>query len=398
MPVTLEQLIVIALMTPRDDPSSVTCRWGMPFNVIGLSGCGKSERIEAACRAIGLPMQVVFPASKQPEDFGGAPFPTPDGIMMACILPQANRLLDLGHGLLFVDELTTASPRVQGAALGAINDNRIGDQLLPPKVRRGCAMNPPEYAAGGYPLEAALSNRLWHIDYSPPTVDEWTSYMMGTNEPNLEHISNAEQRVVSNWGTFLPQTVGLCTGFLRAFPTHMHEQPKPDTSESGGPWPSHRVWRWVARALSASRCLNMPSDAEPKIVGGLIGESVMSEWVEWVAKADLPDPIDMLTKGWKPDEHRMDITIAAMTAMTMWVVGLKDPKAQSDYAALGWGVVDEILKIGQPDVAVRSASAFTTAGLAHENANPKLAQKAHDTILELGRKGYAKFASMISED
>lgn len=393
--VTLEQIIATCLMTPRHNPLDPICRWGMPLNIIGLSGGGKSERIASACRAVQLPMQVVLPASKQPEDFGGAPFPTPDGIMVACILPQANRLINLGRGVLFIDELTTASPRVQGAALGVVNDNRVGDTMLPPKVRTLTAMNPPEYAAGGYPLEAPLANRMMHLPYDMPTLTEWTDWAMGANNPKLDTATNAEQRVISGWNTHFPQTTGLITGFLGSFPTHLHEQPKPDDPASSGPWPSPRTWNWVIRGLATARCLSMPSDIEPRIVSGLVGDGIVREWVEWVAKADLPSPIDMLTKGWHPDEHRMDITIAAMTSMTMWVCGINDSQAQSDYAASGWEIIDKILKIGQPDVAVRSASAFTTAGLAHESSNPRLAQRAHATILELGRKGFAKFATMI---
>ena len=86
---SLEQLIAVCLMTPRHEPTDPTCIWGLPLNIVGLSGGGKSERVAAACRAIGLPLQTVFPASKQPEDFGGAPFATPDGIVIECILPQA---------------------------------------------------------------------------------------------------------------------------------------------------------------------------------------------------------------------------------------------------------------------------------------------------------------------
>jgi hypothetical protein len=396
--VTLEQIIATCLMTPRHNPFDPICHWGLPLNIVGLSGGGKSERIASACHAVSLPLQVVFPASKQPEDFGGAPFPTPDGIMMACILPQANKLLEAGAGVLLFDELSTASPRVQGAALGVFNDKRIGDQLLPPRVRMLAAMNPPEYAAGGYPIEAPMANRMMHITYDMPTLREWTDWAMGTNDPRLEHVSNAEQRVLNGWNTHFPQTTGLITGFLGAFPDHLHGQPKPDDADAGGPWPSPRTWNWVIRGLATARSLGMPSDIEPRIVAGLVGDSIMSEWVEWVTKADLPSPIDMLTKNWFPDEHRMDITIAAMTSMTMWVCSINDdPQAQSDYAAAGWGIIDKILEIGQPDVAVRSASAFTTQGLAHESNNPRLAQKAHETILELGRKGYAKFAAMMPD-
>lgn len=393
---TLEQLIVTCLMTPREDPKNPACIWGLPLNIVGLSGGGKSQRVAAACAAIGLPLQIVFPASKQPEDFGGAPFPTPDGIVMECILPQANILINKGHGVLFFDELSTARPAVQASALGVFNDRRVGDHLLPPKVRTLAAMNPPEYAAGGFILEGPLANRMMHKRYDMPTVTEWIDWLTGQSKTHIDEVHEAENKILASWGTHWPKMEGTLAGFMKANPSRLHQQPKPDNAASGGPWPSPRMWNWVGRGIAASRCLGMPKELENEIVEGCVGEGVLPEWIEWVAKADLPDPLDMVTKGWIPDTDRLDITCAALISLISWVTGL--PTSQPNrltYAANSWRLLHDVMEAGIPDLAVQPASALVSSDLAITAKDADLRRASKEVILWLGKENYAQFAGLV---
>lgn len=392
---TLEQVIATCLMTPRHDPRDAACVWGLPLNIVGLSGGGKSERIAQACAAVGLPLFVVFPASKQPEDFGGAPFMSADGIIIECILPQANKLRDLGQGVLAIDELSTARPAVQASALGLVNDRRVGDHLLPPRVRVVTAMNPTEYAAGGFTLEAPLANRMMHVTYDMPTVSEWTDWLTGQPQHHLESVVNAEQKILAGWDEHWSQLRGLMVGFMESNQSQLHQQPKPDDPDASGPWRSPRMWHWAGRGIAASRCLGMPGDIENKLIAGCVGEGVLPEWIEWVSKADLPHPRDMLQKNWMPDTQRLDITMAALTSMSMWVCDMKDLQAQQQYAIPAWGLVDRVFDAGLADVAMKPASALLGKNLGHTSPNPSLKQAAREVILKLGRSGYAKFAGLI---
>jgi hypothetical protein len=388
---TLEEVIVTCLMTPRNDPYDPACVWGVPLNIIGLSGGGKSERVAQACRMVEMPYQVVFPASKQPEDFGGAPFATEDGIVIECILPQANKLMNQGFGVLVIDELSTARPAVQASALGLVNDRRVGDHLLPPKVRVLTAMNPPEYAAGGFVLEAPLANRLMHVTYNMPTVDEWVDWLTGANKQSFQNVQNAEMTVMQNWNNHWSSVRGLLAGFMQSNRGRIHQQPKPDDPKAGGPWPSPRMWNWAGRAIAASRCLSMPRDVENIIIQGCVGDGVLTEWAAWVAKADLPHPHDMLTKGWKPDKQRLDITIAAMTSMASWLCEMKDDKQKLALAPAAWNLVGRVISEKIPDLAVRPASALVEAGLGNQCKDVTVKEAAKPVILELGRGGYSRF-------
>lgn len=392
---TLEDVIITCLMTPRHDPFKPECIWGLPLNIIGLSGCGKSERVVHACRSINLTHQVVFPASKQPEDFGGAPFATEDGIVIECILPQANVLINKGAGVLFIDELSTARPAVQASALGLVNDRRVGDHILPPKVRVLCAMNPAEYAAGGFILEAPLANRMMHISYDPPTAEEWVDWLTDANPRTFQTATDAEARVQQGWHTHWSQLRGLLAGFVQANRTKLHMQPKPDDPNAGGPWPSHRMWHWAGRAIAAARCLNMPKDVENTVIQGCVGEGILQEWAEWIAKADLPSPEDMLTKAWMPDRNRLDVTLAAITSMTAWVTEIRDKAIQAQFTTLAWQLVQRVIDNSIPDIAVWPAKTFVARGLANTHPDAAVREASKQVILWLGKNGYTQFQDVV---
>jgi hypothetical protein len=392
---TLEEVIVTCLMTPRHDPFNPACVWGVPLNIVGKSGGGKSERVAQACRMVELPYQVVFPASKQPEDFGGAPFATEDGIVIECILPQANKLMNQGRGVLHLDELSTARPAVQAAALGLVNDRRVGDHLLPPQVRVLCAMNPAEYAAGGFILEAPLANRLMHVEYNMPTVDEWVDWLTDSSTQSFQNVSNAENQVRAGWHTHWTKIRGLLAGFMRANGTKLHQQPLPDDPHAGGAWPSPRMWNWAGRAIAASRCLNMPKEIENIIIQGCVGEGILREWSAWIATADLPDPEDMLLKGWKPDKNRLDLTIAAVTSMTAWMKEMRDLNRQATLAPHAWHLLQRIIDARIPDLAVRPAKALIQASLANTHKDVAIREAAKPVILWLGNNKYAQFQNVM---
>ena len=69
---------------------------------------------------------IVIGSIREPTDFGGLPVVVDGGVRLAppsC----AQRLVAAGHGLLFLDELTTAPPAVQAAMLRVIFERVVGD-------------------------------------------------------------------------------------------------------------------------------------------------------------------------------------------------------------------------------------------------------------------------------
>ena len=93
------------------------------------------------------------------------------------------------------DELTTANPSVQAPTLSIISEY-VASEIDLPRENIGiiaCA-NPPDQAAGGWPLPAPMSNRLCHLPYKVDPkgwADQFPDYW-------------GEAPVISRWGQVLP--------------------------------------------------------------------------------------------------------------------------------------------------------------------------------------------------
>jgi len=416
---SLEQFLATAFLVPHGEPTNPACIWGLPVNIEGLSGIGKSERIQAAGAAVGLNVQTVYPATKQPEDFTGAPFATPNGVVIECILPQARKLLDTGYGVLFIDEISCARPAVQAALLSVVNERRVGDHILPPKVRVVTAMNPPEYAAGGFGLEPPLANRLAHVAYRAPSADEWIDWLLGNAQLRVEAVLKGEQRVTNSWPDEWPEVRGQLVGFMKRKPSLIHQQPKPDDADSGGAWPSHRTWNWAGRAKATAACLypdlpvTDPSDEnqmkaaearkalrgelERELVQACVGQGVMKEWLTWLRECDLPKPLEMLTNGWTPNPQRLDITAAALTSMVTYLTGRPNRKEQLKLAPAAWDILGRCMDKKISDMAVKSSAALVKHNVYFDStdATPELKKVSEEVVYRLGQKGLSKYANAL---
>lgn len=395
---SLEDYLAVALLTPLFDPTrhtsptDPTVIWGIPVNLVGLSGVGKSARIKAIGRSVGLNVHTVYAGTKQPEDFSGAFVPTPNGIVIECVLPAARRCIEAGGGLIFLDEISCTRPATQASLLSFVNDRQVGDHLIPPRTRILMAMNPPEYAAGGHSIEPPLANRMAWKTYDNPSRDAWCSWLQG-NATRLTPLDHGEQLVAQNWSTYWPEIVGLLTGFMQSVPEEvLHNQPKPEDEKSSAAWPSHRMWHWAACAVTAVRCINSDPSLELELVSSLVGEAASVQWAEWIAKADLPKPIDMLTKGWDPDPLRLDKTIAALTSMTQFVKSRADREEAMRLAEPAWRLLLKTIKAGKPDLVVNCAQTLIRSKLGRRDTTPNLTQAAESVIHDLAVGEFSSLA------
>ncbi|NUS57119.1 MAG: AAA domain-containing protein, partial [Streptomycetaceae bacterium] len=101
----------------------------LPVLLWGEPGIGKTAALTQLAETLGLPLTTVIASVHEPSDFSGLPIvgddPARNGVPMAP--PDwAVRLVEAGHGLLFLDELSTAPPAVQAALLRLVLERRVG--------------------------------------------------------------------------------------------------------------------------------------------------------------------------------------------------------------------------------------------------------------------------------
>lgn len=392
----LENVITVALMTPMGNPHQENCIMGLPIIIWGLSGIGKSDRLSSISNALDLHCVPVYPGTKQPEDFSGAPWASPEGLKVECILGPARELMTLGKGTLFVDEASCATPAVQGAMLSMVLERRVGDDLLPKLVRVVLAANPPEYAAGGWGLESPFANRMAHFRVEGPNYADWVDWLIEDRKPDVLTHKNAEAMLLSSWGGYWAEVKGLLAGFMRHKKTGvLHEQPTPDNPQAGFAWPSPRSWVMGGRAKATCRCLNMPEKLEQIMLEGCVGDGAAKEFVTWEANADLPDSDHVLQYGWQIDTMRLDRTYAVFSGLVAHVLNMTDKKEQVEKGVLAWKRIEECYDAGPGDIAGRAVKQMINRGLGgyrDKNVHPSLKKASHSMLLKLGQSEIAMHA------
>lgn len=83
-------------------------------------------------------------------------------------------------GIVFLDELTAAEPRMQATAYQLVLDRRIGPHILPEKWMVIGAGNAPEDGAISYKMGSALSDRFVHILVQADATD-WGNWALAND-------------------------------------------------------------------------------------------------------------------------------------------------------------------------------------------------------------------------
>jgi MoxR-like ATPase len=276
--------------------------WGSP-------GTGKTSAVVSLADAIGWPCEVVIGSIREPTDFGGLPV-VHDGDVRLAPPAWARRLVDAGHGLLFLDELTTAPPAVQAAMLRVVLERVVGELRLPPEVRVVAAANPPEQAADGWELSPPLANRLVHLEW--PTDGRYVAHGLAVGFPLPSLFALDGGRPVEAQRLTARATVAA---FLEVRPDLALQLPR-SAAGSGRGWPSPRSWEAVATLLAACTAARASDEARDALVMGAVGDGAGIEFLSWLEHLDLPDPEAVLAD---PDSfelpERSDRAFAVMTAV-----------------------------------------------------------------------------------
>ncbi|GIG68875.1 AAA family ATPase [Phytomonospora endophytica] len=336
-----EQLEALTVAVAADLPVLL---WGEP-------GIGKTAALTQLAASLDLPLTTVIASVHEPSDFAGLPIvgedPETRGVPMAP--PQwAVELVRAGRGLLFLDELSTATPAVQAALLRVVLERRVGALRLPKGVRIVAAANPRASAADGWELSPPLANRFVHLHW----VHDRDVVVRGLGgvwpEAELPRLEPEQ----------LPDAVALARravcGFLTARPKLIHRLPTTETRR-GGAWPSPRSWEAALTLLAFGTAASVSRDVLSLLVRGAVGDGPGLELLAHLERMDLPDPETLLADPPAAElPERGDQRQATLEA----VVAAVEAWPERERWEAGWAVLVRALETGAPDLLVAPASAL----------------------------------------
>jgi hypothetical protein len=362
-----EQLEALTLAVAADLPVLL---WGEP-------GIGKTAALTQLAASLDLPLTTVIASVHEPSDFAGLPIvgddPEVRGVPMAP--PRwAVELVRAGRGLLFLDELSTATPAVQAALLRVVLERRVGALQLPSGVRIVAAANPRASAADGWELSPPLANRFVHL------------YWVHDRDVVVRGLGGVwpRARLPRLDPERLPEAVILARravcGFLEVRPTLIHRLPSTETRR-GGAWPSPRSWEAALTLLAFGTAAAVSREVLALLVRGAVGDGPGLELLAHLDRMDLPDPETLLADPAAADlPERGDLRQAALEAVIA-AVGAR-PERQRWEAA--WAVLVRALETGAPDLLV--APATTLAALRRDDWEVPEAVERLTEVIGLARR------------
>jgi hypothetical protein len=305
------------------------------MHMMGFPGVGKTEftkSLEAGFDRVGIKCKVVvlIGSIREPQDFGGFPVSTPDGVRllpMAWAL-DAQRLAEDGYlVVVFLDELTTVPPTTQAAMLRLLTENVCGELRLPDyEPGKGgvvylCASNAVEWAAGGQEIQAPMANRLWHGEF-PMDHETWCDLMVS----DFPAPGNLPVLPADYLGRYHHGQRATIAAYVRAAGREAWLAPPTDPARRSGPWPSGRTWYLASRFLAAIDAVSPGNRVlQGAALAGLVGDQALP-FMEYRETLNLPDPEDILKDPRRfvlPD--RVDRAYAACYALAGAVINNNTP-------------------------------------------------------------------------
>tara|TARA_R110002051_G_scaffold156492_1_gene228245 strand:+ start:2959 stop:4107 length:1149 start_codon:yes stop_codon:yes gene_type:complete len=306
------------------DAMMLVAQTGLPALLMGPPGIGKSAVVREFARQLDSHIEILNIAMMDPSEIQtGLPMIVKgESEQWVEYAPPgfARRILQNEKAgkasVLFLDEISCASPTQQAPAMRLIHDREVGDQKLPDSCLIIAAANPSDVAAGGWDLAAPLANRFVHLSVHFD-VGIWADGMADGFK------SMSVPTLPKEWRNGIPAKMALVGEFGRTRPGTILRLPDGD---QGVAWPSGRTWHYVAILLAAVEAAQR-KDLKLVLLQGCVGEGPTIEFLEWEDKLDLPDVNkDYLPPYGNPSAYRTP---------------LRGDKAAAIWSAIGFAVLSD---------------------------------------------------------
>lgn len=254
-----------------------------PVMLWGAPGVGKSQIVAQVAKRNQVPMIDIRLSQMEPSDLRGIPFRNDTQVEWAipAMLPDSQR--DGEHGILFLDEITSAAPSVSAAAYQLILDRRLGHYMIPAGWAILAAGNRQGDRGVTYTMPAPLANRFSHyaVDVN---LDDWVAWA---------YANQIDDRIIA---------------FLRFRPDLIFEF---DAAQNPMAFPTPRSWEFTHRALNKFVDHN---DVLLESLQACVGAAAGVELNAFIANLDQMPSIEDIIEGKEvpvPDEIDLQYAVAS---------------------------------------------------------------------------------------
>ena len=237
-----------------------------PVMLWGPPGVGKSQMVAQVARENNVEVIDIRLSQMEPSDLRGIPFRDRDTVEWAvpAMLPDEGR-----HGkcgILFLDEITSATPSVSAAAYQLILDRSLGQYRVPDGWAIFAAGNRQGDRGVTYSMPAPLANRFSHFEVDI-NLDDWVAWA---------YSNQVDERIIA---------------FLRFRPDLLFDF---DPAHNPVAFPSPRSWEFAHRALQKF------SERPDLLIGALqacVGPAAGVELNAFISNLDQMPDLEAIVRG-----------------------------------------------------------------------------------------------------
>ena len=255
----------------------------------GEPGIGKTQVAEALARYIGGPLYDVRLTTIEPSDLRGLPYYDHEQKQTVWYRPED--LPRMGPAILFLDELSAASPQLQPTVYGLLQERRVGQHKLPDDVMIIAAGNTVEDGAVAFELGTAIADRMVHLFVQASAEDWLNNYAIPAGlHPAVTAFIKTRPDLLSNNRECLTQGKMIAT--------------------------TPRSWDRVSQILSTvsdRRIRNI-------MIAGTIGDSVHADFL--IVADDIAASVQVLEMVKKPRAERVAMYPSTLHGLNALVFGL----------------------------------------------------------------------------